>query len=155
MKYQPSPIKGDGWHNERFEIHHQYFLCGLAAQGDEKAAEAVDGLIKREYVSQTIDKLGKKLEEDKDLSDKTRKTVLNALYLNYFRQDIRLSQEEIIKHINDATKKLSDELEKMFKDDAGKAKYARTNIVAVAKNKMRQGEEEFDKAAQMVYEIDR
>lgn len=154
LRDRPLEVKGDDWHNERAAAHDLYFMYERAAHGDEKAGEVVSGLARGEFIKQGVDKLEKRLKDDKNLSESTRKVVLNAIQLNAYRRDIRVPENILGKYASDVKKRLSDELEKMFKNDEEKAKYAVRNIADGAKTLMQQSEEGFDKAAHMVASID-
>lgn len=155
LNYQPLKIEGNEWHNERYKIHSTIVNYQMAFSGDEKAMERVQQHTKLEFVEQMVGKLKDKLKGDKDLSDRTREIVVNAMALNYGRIDIGFSEDSMVKFMVDRRDKLVKEFEKMFKDDKEKAQYVRANVTAGAKELMKQGPEGYNKAADMIASIDR
>ena len=153
--FQPLGVKGNDWHNERAQVHVRIYRLQSALQGDEKAGESVEYDIKVEYIGQKLEAFKEKLEKNKNLSKATVQKVLNALSFIYLRRDLRFSQNDLGKYVFDATKRITSEFEKMFKSEDEKVRYATTNIVEGAKMLLNQGEEGFDKAAELIGSIDR
>ncbi len=153
--FQPVGVKGNDWHNERAQVHGRIYRLQGALQGDEEAVERVEDEIKVEYVGQRLEVFKEKLEKNKDLSKETVQKALNALSFIYSRRDLRFSQNDFGKYVIDASKRITSEFEKMFKNEDEKVRYATTNITEGAKMLLNQGEEGFDKAAGLIGSIDR
>ncbi len=151
FSYAPVEIKDDKKHNEIAHLHGAYISFLMAEKGDEKAAKAVEQIATSYFRKGGIEGIEKKLNGDKSLSEDTRKAVVATVSGIFTRYP--LPEEKLKEYAEKAKKSIYDELNGKFKNDNERASYAVRSIAAGTKELMDKGQEGYERAAQMIYQI--